>query len=61
MVLRSWPRAAAPGERVCLEFTELLHSAEIGNHTPGSVVEFDKVKFGGYLEAIVDTFTFMPK
>ena len=42
----------------CLELAELLHSGEIGNYTPGTVVQFDKVKFGGYLEAIVDTFTF---
>ena len=43
---------------ICFEITELLHSAEIGNYTPGSVVQFDKIKFGGYLEAIVDAFTF---
>jgi hypothetical protein len=43
---------------VCFEITELLHSAQLGNYTPGSVVQFDKVKFGGYLEAIVDSFTF---
>jgi hypothetical protein len=40
------------------ELTELLHSGNIGNYTPGTVKEFDKVKFGGYLEAIVDTFVF---
>ena len=45
----------------CFELTELLHSAEIGNYTPGSVVQFDRVKFGGYLEAIVDTFKFVAK
>ena len=42
----------------CFELTELLHSLEIGNFTPGSVIQFDRVKFGGYLEAIVDTITF---
>ena len=43
---------------VCFELTELLHSGDLGAYPPGSVVQFDKVKFGGYLEAIVDTFTF---
>jgi hypothetical protein len=41
----------------CLELSEVLHSGEIGNFPP-TVVQFDKVTFGGYLEAIVDTFTF---
>jgi hypothetical protein len=43
---------------VCFEITELLHSSELGNYTPGTVAQFDKVKFNGYLEAIVDTFAF---
>jgi len=42
----------------CFEITEFLHSNSIGNYTPGTVQEFDKVKFQGYLEAIVDTFRF---
>jgi hypothetical protein len=42
---------------VCLEIVELLHSSNIGNYDPGTVVEFDKAKFQGYLEAIVRTFS----
>jgi hypothetical protein len=40
------------------EMVELLHYAEIGNYTPGTVEEFDKAKFQGYLEAIARSFTF---
>jgi hypothetical protein len=42
----------------CFEITEVLHSMSIGNYTPGSVVEFDKIKFQGYLETIVDSLHF---
>jgi hypothetical protein len=45
-------------EGTCFELTELLHSGNIGNYTPGTVEQFDKVKFGGYLEAIVESFVF---
>jgi hypothetical protein len=42
----------------CLEIVELLHSGNIGNYEPG-VVEFDRGKFQRYLEAIVQTFSFV--
>ena len=42
----------------CYEIAELLHSAEIGNYDPGTVTEFDKTQFEGYLEAIARSFTF---
>ncbi len=42
----------------CFEIAELLHSTNIGNYDPGTVVEFDKAKFEGYLEAIVRTLSF---
>ena len=40
----------------CLEIVELLHSGNIGNYTPGTVVEFEKAKFSGYLDATVHTY-----
>ncbi len=43
----------------CFEIVELLHSTNIGNYDPGTVVEFDKARFQGYLEAIVQTFFFV--
>ena len=42
----------------CFEIVELLHSGNIGNYDPGTVVEFDRATFQGYLEAIVQTFSF---
>jgi hypothetical protein len=44
---------------VCFEIVELLHSTNIGNYDPGTVVEFDKARFQGYLEAIVQTFSWV--
>lgn len=43
----------------CFELVELLHSGNIANYPDGTVVEFDKLKFQGYLEAIVKTFSFI--
>lgn len=42
----------------CFEVVEFLHSTNIGNYTPGTVTEFDKPLFQGYLEAITQTLTF---
>lgn len=42
----------------CFEIVELLQSGNIGNYDKGTVVEFDKAKFEGYLEAMVKTFAF---
>lgn len=44
----------------CLEVVELLHYGDLANYSPGSVVQFDKVKLQGYLEAMVDTLTLTP-
>ena len=41
----------------CFEIVELLHSGNLGNFPP-NIVEFDREKFQGYLEAIVRTFSF---
>ena len=41
----------------CFEIVELLHSGELGNYPP-NIIQFDKVKFDGYLEGIVHTFRF---
>lgn len=46
------------GER-CFEIVMLLHSTNIGNYEPGTVAEFDKAKFTGYLAAVVRTFSFI--
>jgi hypothetical protein len=43
---------------VCFEVVELLHSGNISNYTAGSVKQFDKSKFQGYLGAIVSSLTF---
>jgi hypothetical protein len=42
----------------CFEIVELLHSGNISNYDPATVVEFDKGRFQGYLEAIVQTFSY---
>jgi hypothetical protein len=42
---------------VCFEIVELLHSGNIGNFNP-DIVEFDRARFQGYLDAILGTFTF---
>jgi hypothetical protein len=42
----------------CFEIVELLHSGNIGNYGSG-VVEFNKARFQGYLEAVVQTFSFV--
>lgn len=42
----------------CYEIVELLHSGNIGNYPEGTVAEFDKAKFSGILEKIVQTFSF---
>ncbi|MFA6255202.1 MAG: hypothetical protein WC675_04220 [Patescibacteria group bacterium] len=42
----------------CYEIVEVLHSGNIYNYTPGTVVEFDKAKFSGILEKIAQTFEF---
>jgi hypothetical protein len=42
----------------CFEIVEVLHSGNIGNYEEGTVVEFDKATFQGYLEAMVQTFSF---
>lgn len=42
----------------CYEIVELLHSENIGNYPEGAVAEFDKAKFSGILEKIVQTFSF---
>jgi hypothetical protein len=44
----------------CLEIVELLHSGNIGNYTPGTVVEFDHAKFSRILDAIVHTYESIP-
>ena len=43
---------------LCFEIVELLHSTNIGNYDPGTVLVFDKTAFQGYLDAMVKTFTF---
>ncbi|MCL5733990.1 MAG: hypothetical protein M1274_00130 [Actinobacteria bacterium] len=42
----------------CFEIVELLHSGNIANYEKGKAVEFDKAEFQGYLEAMVQTFSF---
>ena len=42
----------------CYEITELLHSGNIGNFPPGTVVQFDHDKFSNILESIAQTFSF---
>lgn len=42
----------------CYEIAEVLHSGNIYNYTPGTVVEFDKAKFSAILEKIAATFAF---
>jgi hypothetical protein len=37
----------------CFEAVELLHSGRLGNYPEGTVQQFDKAKFEGYLEAMV--------
>lgn len=39
----------------CLEIVELIHSTNVANYPEGTVVEFDKPKFQGYLEKMADT------
>jgi len=43
----------------CYEIVEMLHSGNIGNYPAGTVKEFDKPKFSGFLEKIVQTFAFI--
>lgn len=42
----------------CYEIVEILHSGNIGNYPTDTVVQFDKVKFSGYLEKIANTLIF---
>lgn len=42
----------------CYEIVQLLHWGQFGNFPEGSVVEFDKAKFQGYLDAIARSFQF---
>ena len=42
----------------CYEIVELLHSGNIYNYDPGTVEEFDKNKFLGILEKMVQSFVF---
>ena len=44
----------------CVEVVELLHSANIGNYTPGTVMQFDKSHFQGLLDAVVRTYRSIP-
>ena len=44
----------------CFEIVELIHSTNIGNYTPGTVVAFDHAKYQGFLEAIVATYYPIP-
>lgn len=43
---------------MCFEIAELLHSTDVGNYPEGTVVEFDKTEFQGYLGAMLQTFRF---
>ena len=43
---------------VCIEVVELLHSTNIANYTAGSVKQFDKAIFQGYLASIVSSLVF---
>jgi hypothetical protein len=43
---------------ICFEIVQLLHSLQVGNYPEGSVVEFDREKFEGYLDAIARSFRF---
>lgn len=40
----------------CIEVVELLHSLNIANYPPGTVSEFDRAKFSGILDNLVQTF-----
>ncbi len=42
----------------CIEIVELLHSGNIGNYPPGSVTQFDRAKFKGYLDGMLNTLQF---
>ncbi len=44
---------------ICFEIVQLLHSLQVGNYPEGSVVEFDREKFEGYLDAIARSFRFV--
>ena len=41
----------------CFEVIFLIHSAEIGNYPPGTVVEYDRPRLLHQLETVLDTFT----
>lgn len=43
----------------CFELALLLHSGTIGNYPEGTVVEFDRATFEGYLDAMVNSFSFI--
>ena len=44
----------------CYEIAALLHSGNIHNYPAGAVKEFDQAAFTATLNAIVDSFTFLP-
>jgi hypothetical protein len=48
-------RAIVSGE--CLEVTTTLHTTNVGNYDPGTVVEFDKTKAEALFDAALDTLT----
>lgn len=43
---------------ICFELVEVLHSSQLGNFPAGTVTAFDRPTFSGYLDAIVNTFSF---
>ena len=44
-------------ENICYEAVFYMHSGNIGNYTPGTVVEFDRGTLLQKFEGILDTFT----
>ncbi len=42
----------------CLEFVELMHSSDIGNHPKSTVTPFDSAHISAILDAMMDTLTF---
>ena len=43
-------------DKKCFELIVLIHSTNIGNYTPGTVVEFDRDALLKKFEAVLDTF-----
>ena len=44
-------------DNICYEAVFYMHSGNIGNYTPGTVVEFDRAALVGKFEGILSTFT----